>query len=143
MRGSTLHLSGRVIRVSNLPKSSPGIFAFGYVFQRGDLPIYITDPAGNPASPAVINYTLFAYPKGSACAFQTGPANRTPVSAGVGSFYVSGVAGECGQPGRWYVQWNWAESVNSPMNQDTFGFVIFDSALGFKPSGNSSKFGWF
>lgn len=144
--------------VSPLPSSSPGVFPWGYVFQRGDLPIYITDPAGNPSSPAVITYTLFYYPKGSGCAFQAGPSNRTPVTAGVGSYYVSGVSGECGQPGRWFVQWNWQETIDSPAHQDIFGFVVFDSATGFKPaqpcctkfprcncgcSGTPPKIGWF
>ena len=84
--------------------TSPGVFKWGQVFQRGDLPIFITDLANNPVSPFKVTYTLFYV--GSGCARQVGPADRVPVQADVGEYYVSGVAGECAQPGDWLVEWS-------------------------------------
>jgi hypothetical protein len=107
---------------------SPGVFVWGHVFQRGDLPLFIRDPAGNPASPAVVSFTLFYYPKGSSNPQQVGAANRTPVTADLGEYYVSGVSGEGGQPGDWYVRWVYQESVDSEQVEAIFPFKVFDSS---------------
>ena len=107
---------------------SPGIFKWGYVFQRGDLPIFITDTAGNPVSPYKVTFTLFRYAKGACSPMQVGPCDRTPVMADVGEYYVSGVAGQCGQPGDWFVDWKFQESFGSTFSGDRFGFKVFDTS---------------
>jgi hypothetical protein len=107
---------------------SPGIFKWGYVFQRGDLPIFITDTAGNPVSPFKVTFTLFRYSKGACGPMRVGPCDRTPVMADVGEYYVSGVAGQCGQPGDWLVEWKFQESFGSQFALDRFGFKVFDTS---------------
>lgn len=110
------------------PKFSPGVFVTGHTFQRGDLPLYIWDPAGNPAAPYAVTYTLFYYAPGSSCAAQAGPADRVPATLDSGEYYVTGVAGSCGQPGDWYVRWVWQESFGSQKVEVIFPFKVFDSS---------------
>ena len=134
--------------------SSPGVFRFGHVFQRGDLPLYITDLSNNPMSPYSVKYTMFYYPKNSQCSVRVGAEGRTPVTTGVGEYYATGVAGQCGQPGEWYVEWLIQESFDSPVVKECFRFKVFDtsqycgSGSSSSSSGSScgcsscSKFGW-
>lgn len=128
--------------------SSPGVFRFGHVFQRGDLPIYITDLADNPMSPYLVRYTMYYWPKGSQSKIRVGAEDRTPVNTGVGEYYATGVAGQCGQPGDWCVEWKIQESFGSPMVTEVFNFKVFDSSqyCGQGSSSSSScgcsRFGW-
>jgi hypothetical protein len=110
------------------PKSSPGVFVWGHVFQRGDLPLYVYDGAGNPFSPSKVTFTMYHTPKGQSCPRQCGPANRTPVTAGVGEYYVSGVAGELGQTGDWTVKWVYEEAPGWPAVEVPFHFKVYDSS---------------
>jgi len=107
---------------------SPGIFKWGYVFQRGDLPIFITDTAGNPVSPYKVTYSLLYQGKGECSPRRAGPCDRTPVQGDVGEYYVSGVAGCCGQPGQWFVEWKFQEAFGSTWSTTTMGFTVFDTS---------------
>lgn len=107
---------------------SPGVFVWGHVFQRGDLPLYIQDATGNPASPSIVQYTMFRYVKGNPNPVQVGPCGRTPVTADLGEYYATGVAGECGQPGDWFVQWVYQEAFDSQKVEAIFPFKVFNSA---------------
>ena len=107
---------------------SPGIFVWGHVFQRGDLPLIIRDPVGNPAAPAVVTYTMFRYLKNCPTPVQVGPLNRTPVTAELGEYYVSGVAGENGQPGDWFVRWVYQESIDSEKVEVPFPFKVYTTS---------------
>jgi hypothetical protein len=109
-------------------RSSTGVFRWGQVFQRGDLPIYITDADGSPLDPFSVVYTLSYLPKNSACARQVGPCQRYPVKADVGEYYVTGIAGEFGQPGDWYVNWTLQEYFEGTLLSETFGFKVFNTA---------------
>lgn len=113
--------------------TSPGVFKWGQVFQRGDLPIFIMDGANNPVSPYRVTYTIFFL--GSSCLpRQVGPADRVPVQADVGEYYVSGVAGECAQPGEWLVEWKYQEAFDSPIIADRMGFKVFNTAQYLPPT---------
>lgn len=119
---------------------SPGVFRWGHVFQRGDLPNFVTDMAGYPANPYKLTFTLFYYPKGACCPMRVGPIDRTPVNADIGEYYVSGVAGQCGQPGDWYVEWKLQEAFGSQVSTDLFGFKVFDTAQ-YLPAATYQKLG--
>lgn len=105
----------------------PGVFKRGYIFQRGDLPLFITDSSGNATNPYKVTFTLYYRAGNSPCELQVGPIDRTPVQAKIGEYYVSGVAGECGQPGQWYVEWKYQESFGSQWVTDKMGFSVFET----------------
>lgn len=121
--------------------ASPGVFRVGHVFQRGDLPLLVTDFKGNLFSPYSVRYTLLYMPKDSQCLVRAGACGRTPVMADVGEYYATGCAGECGQPGQWYVRWVLQEYFDGPLTTQEFGFVVFDTAtycVGSCSSGSTS-----
>lgn len=138
-------------------RSSPGVFRWGQVFQRGDLPIFITDNAGNPLDPHKITYNLLYQPRRhhNLCsappshhsghfpghhsgfpnhAVVAGPCHRIPVQAALGEFYVTGCAGQGGQPGQWFVRWVIQEFFQGTLMSETFGFDVFDTARYFPPN---------
>lgn len=117
-------------------RPSPGVFRFGQVFQRGDLPIFITDESTNPVSPYKITYTLYYVPP-TGCAYPSGVKDRIPVQADVGEYYVSGVVGQCGQPGNWYVEWKYQASSDGVWISDKMGFKVFNTAA-YCPPGPGS-----
>ena len=108
--------------------TSPGVFRWGHVFQRFDLPIFITDPEGNPLSPYSVKYTMYYYPKNSQCPVRVGALDRTPVQVDVGDYYATGIAGQCGQPGDWCVEWKIQESFGGPLTSERFCFKVFDTS---------------
>ena len=122
-------------------RSSPGVFKWGHLFQRGDLPIYITDTAGNPFDPHSVKYSLLYrahkhYPDRHAVPRHpviVGVCHRTPVQAAPGEYYATGCAGECGQPGQWFARWVVQEYSQGPLLEEQFGFEVFDTAAYFPP----------
>lgn len=129
-----------------------GVFKWGHVFQRGDLPIYVTDLTGNPLGPYSITYSMYYHDNGTRV--RVGPSGRIPVQADVGEYYVTGVAGQCGQPGDWCVEWVIQEYSDSPLVSETYCYKVFNTAEYCSPSGGGSgscgckskcgcaKFGW-
>jgi len=108
--------------------TSPGTFRYGHLFQRGDLPIYITDVAGNPLSPYKVTYQLLVTPKNARGLMVVGPCHRTPVKADEGEYYATGYAGECSQPGQWFIRWFLQEYFEAPLTTADFGFAVFNPA---------------
>ncbi len=110
-----------------MPTFSPGIFQVGHVFQQGDLPFYSTS-GGNASDPYLVTYTVFWLNPQDPNPVQVGAAGRTPLHAATGEYYASGIAGTCGQPGNWYVEWTYQETSGSPSVKVVFPFKVFDSA---------------
>lgn len=106
-------------------RPSYGVFRWGQVLQRGDLPLFITDDTGNPASPFKVQYGLFYYPAKAHCPQQVGPCDRTPVMADVGEYYASAVI-SCGQPGDWFIEWRYQEVFEGPWVACRQGFKVFN-----------------
>jgi hypothetical protein len=105
---------------------SSGVFRWGQVFQRGDLPLYVTDVAGNPLGPYSVTYTMLYHPKTSPCVQRVCPEGRTPVQVDVGEYYASGIAGRCGQSGEWCIEWKLQEFFGGPFTTATYCFSVFD-----------------
>jgi hypothetical protein len=135
-------MSSNYFAAGNPPTFGPSIFKYGHVFQRGELPIYISDLSGNPVSPAIVTYTIFRYEAGNPNPIQVGAADRTPVNAGIGEYYVSGVAGEFGQPGEWFVRWRYQADIDSPVTEDYYPFEVLDTSQLASSCGKTGKFGW-
>ena len=112
-------------------------------FQRGDLPIFLSNHAG-PVSPVRVVFTLYwVRPDGSR--LQVGPANRTPIRGVVGEFYATGRAGESGQPGEWVIRWEFQRTFQSATQCKEMSFRVLDAVLAANPQDATHrcrKFGW-
>lgn len=121
----------------------PKCFRYLQHFQRGDLPIYISNHAG-PVSPVRVVYTLFQVrPDGSRR--QVGPAHRKPVQGVVGEFYATGRAGESGQPGVWVIVWEFQRTFQSAIQCKEMCFQVLDAVLATDPrdvTPRCRKYGW-
>lgn len=119
-------------------------FRWGHTFTRGDLAICIVNAAGNPLGPVCISYTLGQVQRG--CTIRpVGQTNRRPVNSSVGCFYVTGTAGECGQPGLWAIIWKYQLTFAAPVVERTCYFTVLDSVLSPVPGDTllrACKYGW-
>lgn len=119
-------------------------FRWGQVFTKGGLEICVVDGSGNPIGPVCITYTLYQLQRGCAPK-QVGPSGRKPVSPSVGCYYVTGTAGECGQPGLWLVRWRYQRTFGDPMVERDCYFQVLDSVLCPVPGDTlprTCKYGW-
>lgn len=126
------------------PHETVATFRWGHTFQRGDLSICITDRFGNPVGPVCITYTLYQVVKGCQL-HQVGCATRHPAMAKLGSYYVTGTAGEGGQPGPWVVRWTFQRSFGGSTVQEDFCFQVVDAVLAPIPGDTTQrvcKYGW-
>jgi hypothetical protein len=88
------------------PCETPRVFQWNQWFQIGDLELHPKDAVGLPYSPTVIVFAFYRILPGGA-PLLVGDPNRRPVQQGVGHYYVTGTAGEGGQPGKWFIEWRW------------------------------------
>lgn len=122
--------------------ASPKSFRWGYTFTRCDLTLQLREPGGNPFSPIIVLYRMFRALPGGALQ-PVGPFNRIPVRDGVGDYYVTGTAGELGQPGDWVIEWRWQRSTFSPTQVERFPFRVLDAvAAGDTCLCRTTKYGW-
>ena len=97
------------------------------MFQADDLTVFFTGPSG-ATDPYSVTYTMYWTPKNSECPKAVGAIDRIPVRTGIGEYYATGIAGQCGQPGDgWKVVWRFRDTANSPLQEVTQGFVVFDT----------------
>jgi hypothetical protein len=134
-----------VERIRTLIKAiCPGPKAFRYMdlLQRGDLPVFISDHDG-PVSPVKVSYTLYlTRPDGSYK--QVGPAHM-PSKGVVGEYYATGRAGELGQPGEWFIRWEYQRTYQSAPQFKEMRFRVLDAVLAKDPrdvTPRCRKFGW-
>ncbi len=119
-------------------------FRWGHTFTRGDLDICLVDADNNPFKPVCVSYTLYQVVRGCVLK-QVGASHRKPASSGLGCYYVTGTAGECGQPGLWAVRWHWQKTFGaSAVDKDCY-FQVLDAVLGPIPGDTlqrNCKYGW-
>jgi len=119
-------------------------FRWSHVFTRGDLEFSVVDRFGNPFGPVNISYTLYQMQRGCTLK-QIGPSGRIPASSGVGCYYVTGTAGECGQPGLWAVRWKYQRTFSNPIVEKDCYFRVEDSITCPAPGDTlprACKYGW-
>lgn len=119
-------------------------FRWSHVFTRGDLEFSVVDGFGNPFGPVSISYTLYQMQRGCVLK-QIGPSGRIPASSGVGCYYVTGTAGECGQPGLWAVRWKYQRTFSDPCIEKDCYFQVLDAVSCPMPGDNlprACKYGW-
>jgi hypothetical protein len=113
-------------------------------FPPGELAIAFTDAVGNPYAPVVVLFRLLrVMPSG--VPYPVGPFNRRPVPCKkrLGVYYVTGMAGEGGQPGDWLVEWRWQRSPYDPPTVERRPFKVLDAVLaGDTTTCRCPKYGW-
>lgn len=121
----------------------PKTFGWLQLLQRGDLPVFICDSTG-PVIPFSVRYRLLhVRPDGSRHA--VGPEERTPVAGVAGEFYVTGRAGEQGQPGRWIVEWTFQRTREAIPQAVELHYSVVDGVMAGYPRDvtcRKIKFGW-
>jgi hypothetical protein len=118
------------------------IFRYLQTLSRGDLCIRLSDQQGQ-FSPAVVYYTLFRI-SGSGAPLQVGGRKKAVKGPDVGEFYVTGNAGEQGQPGQWVVKWEFQRTYLSSLQTIEQRFQVVDAVAvsGQAVPGRTVKFGW-
>lgn len=101
--------------------------AFGWLqlLQRGDLTLKLKGPRGHSLRPIQVQFRTFQV-RADGSKFQVGPI-RTPVEGALGEFYVTGYAGELGQPGEWEVEWRYQKDRGSPVQIVQERFLVKDA----------------
>ena len=121
-------------------------FRWGHTFGAGDLMFSIRDTAGNPFAPIVVLYRMYRVLPGGGL-LPVGDPNRRPAKCGkrLGVYYVTGTAGECGQPGDWMVEWRWQRSTFAPTQVGRYPFRVLDAVLDTSTPDATcrvNKYGW-
>lgn len=119
-------------------------FRWGHQFGRGDLELRVTDNLGNPLGPVCVSYTMYQLQKGCAPK-QYGPSGRKPGTERVGTYYATGTAGECGQPGLWLIRWSYQKTFGGATVEKDCYFWVLDSVLCPVPGDTltrTCKYGW-
>lgn len=136
----------RIPRPACPPSCPRATFRWGHTLGPGDLTICIHDASGNPITPASISYSLYWVQRGCV-PHLTGCCGRVPAAfhGSVGHFYVTGTAGEGGQPGLWLVKWKYQITFGGPVLEQETCFVVVDSVLSHVPGDETQRFckyGW-
>lgn len=121
----------------------PKAFAWQQLLQRGDLSVFVCDSAG-PVVPVLISYRLLQV-RLNGSRQQVGPQSRKPVPGVAGEFYVTGRAGEHGQPGQWIVEWTFQRTRYSMPQVVELPYMVLDTVMAGTPGDvtcRKIKFGW-
>jgi len=126
------------------PQGLIGQFRWNQTLGKGDLEICLLDRWGNQRGPVFIGYTMFMV-SSTGILHQVGPTDRKPAKADVGKFYVTGTAGENGQPGCWAVRWRYQKTYSEPIVERLVQFRVVDAVLDCArpdPVPRHCKYGW-
>lgn len=119
----------------------PKCFRWGHQFGPGDLEFTVS---GSEAGASCVRFTLYQIQQGC-LPRQIGPKERKPAVGKLGTYYATGTAGECGQPGFWMVRWCYTRSfAGAPLCSDCY-FYVLDSVVCPIPGDilrRTLKYGW-
>lgn len=116
---------------------------WGQQLQRGDLGIWLTLIGKGPISPYSVTYALYQGLPGCIPKL-IGPPERYPARGDIGEYYVTGVVGDGGQPGRWRVVWRYQLTYGGPVLEEAMCFMVQDAiAAGSPPPTCTRQRGWF
>lgn len=98
---------------------------FGDILAPDTLPIFFKSATFQPVDPFEVKYSLYWYsPSCPTSPTLIGEGMQTPVRGMVGYYYVSGVAGQCGGPGCWFVRWYYREFDGGPLSSIDYAFKV-------------------
>lgn len=124
------------------PRTSVPTLGYMQTLGPGDLTLTIRDAQGNAFSPARVTYALYQVTS-SGYRQLRGPTLRTPVMTFGGTYYATGLAGECGQPGNYVIVWTWQRAQGFPCESQSDPFIVQDAAMRAPCDPNRKrKYGW-
>jgi len=102
---------------------------------RGDLDIFLTNPAGNPTNAAEISYALYYVDPGPPEAeVLIGAAARQPVNPQVGEYYAALMIPSAATVGTYRIRWTFREFIASPQQQVVQEFAVVAAGSQLAPS---------
>ena len=99
-------------------------FTPGQTVGRGDLDIFLTNDAGNPANAAEITYAIYFYDEVTLTETLIGDPTRTPVNPAVGEYYASLLIPTSASAGTYRIRWTFRENVGDPQQQVVQEFAV-------------------
>lgn len=146
MLGTSFMSAAPVVdRIARAITMGPKTFQWFQLLQRGDLSIFICERDGGIVVPLVIVYSLYLVRPDGSRKPVAAQQNRRPVAGTPGEFYVTGRAGEGGQPGNWLIEWQIQKGPQYPLQVVEMPFRVLDSVLLQSPTDLTPrrvKFGW-
>jgi len=103
-------------------------FTPGQSIGRGDLDIFLTNSAGNPANAAEISYAIFFvdFSSGTGVEVLVGPAMRVPVNPTIGEYYAALQVPPNASVGDYRIRWTFRELPGFPDQQVVQEFGVYD-----------------
>jgi hypothetical protein len=105
------------------------VYQQGQTLGRGDLDIYLTNSAGNPANAYTISYAVYYVDPTSCVEVLIGPSDRTPVNPAVGEYYAALQVPATAAPGTYRIRWLFQETALTPQTGAVQEFGVVSSAV--------------
>ena len=105
------------------------VYQQGQVLGRGDLDIYLTNSAGNPANAYTITYAVYYVDPTSCVEVLIGPSDRTPVNPAVGEYYAALQVPAGAAPGTYRIRWLFQETAATPQAGAVQEFGVVSSQV--------------
>lgn len=101
------------------------VFTQGQTLGRGDLDIFLSNSAGNPANAYSITYAIYYVDPTTSDEVLIGSDTRTPVNPAVGEYYASLMVPASAVPGEYRIRWTFQDLSSSPQQTvvQEFGVV--------------------
>jgi hypothetical protein len=104
-------------------------FNQGQVLGRGDLDIFLTNAAGNPANAYSITYAIYCVDPTSCAEILIGSAARTPVNPAVGEYYAALQVPANATVGDYRIRWTFKEFAGTPDQQVVQEFCVVGTSV--------------
>ena len=105
------------------------VYQQGQVLGRGDLDIYLTNSAGNPANAYTISYAVYYVDPTSCVEVLIGPSDRAPVNPAVGEYYAALQVPGGAAPGTYRIRWLFHETAATPQAGAVQEFGVVSSTM--------------
>jgi hypothetical protein len=105
------------------------VYQQGQTLGRGDLDIYLTNTAGNPANAYTITYAVYYVDPTSCVEVLIGPSDRAPVNPAVGEYYAALQVPAGAAPGTYRIRWLFQETSATPQAGAVQEFGVVSSQV--------------
>jgi len=104
-------------------------FNQGQVLGRGDLDIFLTNSAGNPANAYSITYAIYCVDPTTCAEVLIGSATRTPVNPSVGEYYAAMQVPANATVGDYRIRWTFQELATTPAQTVVQEFSVVGTSV--------------